>query len=211
MTLRIRPLPFLCWDRRMGFRPADRRMGARSVWTGSCPCQPLSSAGQRKGHADERHLWPAFHRLIAERKPATVFGNRLRARMAGNGSPLYVLTCSPGICLRGRRYAGCGRRGAAHPTALVVGGRRPKPATGYFIRRRTSGRPMEKSTHLQTIIQLAGCRRQWLARHAGAARLQRSGQHGHRAEDGGIALGVADAECSERDSCNIYSRNSAEG
>ncbi|KKK47512.1 hypothetical protein LCGC14_3154430, partial [marine sediment metagenome] len=25
------------------------------IWTGSCPCQPLSSAGQRKGHADERH------------------------------------------------------------------------------------------------------------------------------------------------------------
>ena len=22
------------------------------VWTGSCPCQPLSSAGQRKGHVD---------------------------------------------------------------------------------------------------------------------------------------------------------------
>src|SRR5581483_3942081 len=34
------------------------------VWTGSCPCQPLSSAGQRKGHADDRHLWPAFYRLI---------------------------------------------------------------------------------------------------------------------------------------------------
>ena len=30
----------------------------RPVWTGSCPCQPLSSAGQRKGHADKRHLWP---------------------------------------------------------------------------------------------------------------------------------------------------------
>ena len=30
--------------------------GDRSVWTGSCPCQPLSGAGQHKGHADERHL-----------------------------------------------------------------------------------------------------------------------------------------------------------
>ena len=25
----------------------------RVTWTGSCPCQPLSGAGQRKGHADE--------------------------------------------------------------------------------------------------------------------------------------------------------------
>jgi DNA (cytosine-5)-methyltransferase 1 len=49
----------------------------RPVWTGSCPCQPLSGAGQRKGHADERHLWPAFHRLIAECSPAIVFGEQV--------------------------------------------------------------------------------------------------------------------------------------
>ena len=50
------------------------------LWTGSCPCQPLSSAGQRKGHADERHLWPAFHALIAERGPATVFGEQVASK-----------------------------------------------------------------------------------------------------------------------------------
>lgn len=47
------------------------------VWTGSCPCQPLSCAGQRKGHADERHLWPAFYRLIAECAPPIVFGEQV--------------------------------------------------------------------------------------------------------------------------------------
>ena len=52
----------------------------RPVWTGSCPCQPLSVAGQRKGHADERHLWPAFHRLIAECRPATVFGEQVAGK-----------------------------------------------------------------------------------------------------------------------------------
>jgi DNA (cytosine-5)-methyltransferase 1 len=50
---------------------------AAGIWTGSCPCQPLSCAGQRKGHADERHLWPAFHALIAKRRPATVFGEQV--------------------------------------------------------------------------------------------------------------------------------------
>jgi DNA (cytosine-5)-methyltransferase 1 len=50
------------------------------VWTGSCPCQPLSVAGQRKGHVDERHLWPAFHRLIAECRPATVFGEQVAGK-----------------------------------------------------------------------------------------------------------------------------------
>ena len=52
----------------------------REVWTGSCPCQPLSSAGQRKGHADERHLWPAFYSLIAECKPAIVFGEQVASK-----------------------------------------------------------------------------------------------------------------------------------
>jgi DNA (cytosine-5)-methyltransferase 1 len=50
---------------------------SRECWTGSCPCQPLSVAGQRQGHADERHLWPAFHRLIAECSPAIVFGEQV--------------------------------------------------------------------------------------------------------------------------------------
>jgi DNA (cytosine-5)-methyltransferase 1 len=50
------------------------------VWTGSCPCQPLSCAGQRKGHADERHLWPAFYSLIAECQPATVFGEQVASK-----------------------------------------------------------------------------------------------------------------------------------
>ena len=52
----------------------------RYVWTGSCPCQPLSSAGQRKGHADQRHLWPAFYRLIAECGPTTVFGEQVASK-----------------------------------------------------------------------------------------------------------------------------------
>lgn len=40
----------------------------RPVWTGSCPCQPFSAAGQGAGFADERHLWPAFFHLISEHK-----------------------------------------------------------------------------------------------------------------------------------------------
>ena len=52
----------------------------REVWTGSCPCQPFSCAGKRKGTDDERHLWPAFQRLIAECRPATVFGEQVASR-----------------------------------------------------------------------------------------------------------------------------------
>jgi len=52
----------------------------RDVWTGSCPCQPFSAAGKRKGAADSRHLWPEFARLIAERRPARVFGEQVASK-----------------------------------------------------------------------------------------------------------------------------------
>lgn len=78
------------------------------VWTGSCPCPPFSSAGKgqrcpecgsksnlchpsRTGyficrdcgcsrHADERHLWPEFSRLIRECRPSIVFGEQVASK-----------------------------------------------------------------------------------------------------------------------------------
>lgn len=49
----------------------------RPVWTGSCPCQPFSAAGRGRGFSDERHLWPAWFRLIGECRPATIFGEQV--------------------------------------------------------------------------------------------------------------------------------------
>lgn len=47
------------------------------VWTGSCPCQPWSTAGRRKGADDERHLWPAWRDLIADCRPPIVLGEQV--------------------------------------------------------------------------------------------------------------------------------------
>lgn len=49
----------------------------RPVWTGSCPCQPFSSAGKRKGVGDERHLWPDFFRLIEACRPPVILGEQV--------------------------------------------------------------------------------------------------------------------------------------
>ena len=47
----------------------------RPVWTGSCPCQPHSSAS--RGRKVVPDLWHEFARLIAECHPAIVFGEQV--------------------------------------------------------------------------------------------------------------------------------------
>ena len=49
----------------------------KPVWTGSCPCQPFSTAGKGAGFADERHLWPAWFHLIKQCKPPVIFGEQV--------------------------------------------------------------------------------------------------------------------------------------
>ena len=53
----------------------------KPLWTGSCPCQPFSSAGKRRGTDDERHLWPVFFNLIRECRPTAVAGEQVALRL----------------------------------------------------------------------------------------------------------------------------------
>ena len=52
------------------------------VWTGSCPCQPFSSAGKQKGFKDPRHLWPEWYRLIAQCRPPIIFGEQVATALS---------------------------------------------------------------------------------------------------------------------------------
>ena len=64
---------------------ALRRAGwsdSRPVWTGSCPCQPFSTAGKGEGFSDDRHLWPVFSRLIGECRPVEIFGEQVASKDA---------------------------------------------------------------------------------------------------------------------------------
>lgn len=54
----------------------------RPVWTGSCPCQPFSSAGAGAGFADERHLWPTWLHFVEQRRPPVIFGEQVASKSA---------------------------------------------------------------------------------------------------------------------------------
>lgn len=71
----------------------------RTVWTGSCPCQPFSSAGQGGGFADERHLWPDWFWLIRQCRPDLVFGEQVASR---DGLAWLDLVCAD---MEGEGYA----------------------------------------------------------------------------------------------------------
>ena len=99
---------------------------------------------------------PLFTALSPSADLQRSLANRLRARMAGNGSPLFVLTWSDWDMPAGPPI--CRLRASAPRTSDSACGGWPttKASDGIFHSTRTSGRPMEKSTHLQTIAQLAG-------------------------------------------------------
>lgn len=118
----------------------------RPVWTGSCPCQPFSVAGKGKGEADERHLWPAFCRLIAECRPAIVFGEQVasadgRLWLAGVRADLEELgyavgaadLCAAGVGaphIRQRLYWVADAQGVQHDGRGSEGRGRFEPANG---------------------------------------------------------------------------------
>ena len=66
-----------------GWSVALRKAGwddDRPVWTGSCPCQPFSVSGAGEGYSDDRHLAPVWLGLIAQLRPATIFGEQVASK-----------------------------------------------------------------------------------------------------------------------------------
>ena len=69
-----RALEIIGWPRALEIIgwPADAE-----IWTASCPCQPFSRVGKRRGFLDRRHLWPVFCSLIENCRPTVVAGEQV--------------------------------------------------------------------------------------------------------------------------------------
>lgn len=106
------------------------------VWTGSCPCQPFSAAGRGGGFADERHLWPHWHWLIEQCRPATILGEQVASK---DGLGWFDLVSAD---LEGTGYA----VGAADLCAAGVGAPHPRQRL-YFVGRRSGAYSNRSDKH----------------------------------------------------------------
>jgi DNA (cytosine-5)-methyltransferase 1 len=68
--------------------------GQVDVLTGGFPCQPYSSQGERKGKADERHLFPEMLRAIKEIKPRYIVGENVRGLVSWGGGVVFNEVCA---------------------------------------------------------------------------------------------------------------------
>jgi DNA (cytosine-5)-methyltransferase 1 len=79
------------------------------LWTGSCPCQPFSSAGDQVGFRDSRHLFPTFRRLIARCGPPIVFGEQVSSKLGREWlARVRLEMASLGYATRGGDYCSAG-------------------------------------------------------------------------------------------------------
>lgn len=79
------------WDDLTTFDSGPWR-GIVDIISAGFPCQPFSLAGNRKGDADERWLWPHIERIICDLRPRFVFLENVPGILTASGGIGAVLS-----------------------------------------------------------------------------------------------------------------------
>jgi DNA (cytosine-5)-methyltransferase 1 len=194
------------WDYalRLAGWPRDRH-----VWTASCPCQPFSAAGRRKGRADERHLWPVLLRLVKDGRPSVLFGEQV----AGDDGYRWLARIRDDLEEAG--YA----VGAADLPAACAGAPHVRQRLFWVAHLPDEGRgeygPTAEAAREVSALSPTGCGETGRladadGRQPGDGGLPRGRQHRQQPEDGGAGR-LADAGCPERGPLDAGRRTEADG
>lgn len=177
----------------------------RPVWTGSCPCQPYSQAGQGLGFDDPRHLWPAFAWLIRERRPGEVLGEQVASKDAEHWLDLVQTD------LEAMDYA----FGAVAFPSAGIGAPHIRDRTYWVANATSAGRRPERQN-----IQSTDCPETIRTREAQSRRRGTIGRMGHTSSQGldkcisldgipGGTLGADAGQAAQRASVHAGSDGSA--
>lgn len=170
----------------------------RPVWTGSCPCQPFSAAGKGDEFGDERHLWPAWFRLIRECRPVAVFGEQVASKDAlswldhvstdleAEGYAVGAVdTCAAGF-------------GAPHIRQRLYFVAAAQCEQEYEEQQRPAANERERGTDSTGGCGMAGRMADPDGRNASTEREQRSGEQRLLAQGGGTGEPLADTPNADR-------------
>jgi len=114
------------------------RVERPAVICGGYPCQPFSTAGNRKGEEDPRHLWPWVRQAISELQPQYAILENVRGHLSLGGVSVIADLAAIGYDAEWR-IVSAASVGAAHRRDRII-------IVAYPNNERLSSRPCQKKS-----------------------------------------------------------------